>query len=71
MLATAFPCLGPLLEVSDLPRFLIKTKGASKPSTVGTVRMETPVIYFYSDSRQIVSVDVGNRAGVGRAGRAR
>jgi hypothetical protein len=54
----------PLLEVSDLPRFVFTGDGPSKVDTVGTVRMETPVIYFYSAARQIVSVDVGFPGGV-------
>jgi hypothetical protein len=48
----------PLAEVSDLPRFVIQD-GGPKSSIVGTVRMETPVIYFYTPSRRTVSVDVG------------
>lgn len=48
----------PLLEVTDLPRFVFTTDPRRKPDTAGTVRMETPVIYFYSDVRQVVSVAV-------------
>jgi hypothetical protein len=44
--------------VSDLPRF-VNQDGGPKSTIVGTVRMETPVIYFYAPSRQTVSVDVG------------
>src|SRR5262245_50485907 len=47
----------PLAAVSDLPRF-VNQDGGPKSSIAGTVRMETPVIYFYAPSRQTVSVDV-------------
>ena len=48
----------PLAEVSDLPRF-VRQDGGPKSAITGTVRMETPVIYFYAPSRQTVAVDVG------------
>ena len=48
----------PLLEVSDLPRFVYQAKGNIKIATRGTVRMETPVLYFYSDRPQRASVAV-------------
>jgi hypothetical protein len=47
----------PLAAVSDLPRF-VNQDGGPKSSIAGTVRMETPVLYFYAPSRQTVSVDV-------------
>jgi hypothetical protein len=48
----------PLVEVSDLPRF-VNQDGGPKSTIAGTVRMETPVIYFYAPSRRTVAVDVG------------
>jgi hypothetical protein len=48
----------PLVSVSELPRFVVQSAGP-KDAIAGTVRMETPVIYFYSDSRRTISVDVG------------
>jgi hypothetical protein len=48
----------PFSAVSDLPRFVFEGAGP-KTAIAGTVRMETPVIYFYSDSRRTISVDVG------------
>jgi hypothetical protein len=46
----------PLVEVSDLPRFVNRVR--TKVSRPGTVRMETPVVYFYSDRPQRASVEV-------------
>jgi len=38
----------PLRGQQDLPCFVERIQGNLKVSTVGTVRMETPVLYFYS-----------------------
>lgn len=53
----------PLVAVSDLPRFVVQSAGP-KDVITGTVRMETPVIYFYSDTRRKISVDVGFPGGI-------
>ena len=55
----------PLTVVSDLPRFVnrAKTQVTQKNTYPGTVRMETPVLYFYGD-RQTVSVDVKFPSGI-------
>ena len=45
--------------VSDLPSFVHRFEGIYiKGGLEGTVRMETPVIYFYSDVQKKVSVKV-------------
>ena len=44
---------------SDLPCFIHRTRELTKTSLAGTVRMETPVLYFYSP--QPTTVDVGVR----------
>lgn len=59
----------PLNSVSDLPKFVhtMQTGGsrrgpnrrASKGDLQGTIRMETPVIYFYSNAEMDVSAKVG------------
>jgi len=57
----------PLLGADDLPRFVYR-EGSGRAGANGTggknfrptrVRMETPVIYFYSDRERIVSAKVG------------
>ncbi len=48
----------PLAGPNDLPRFVYRNRRFPKNSIEGTVRMETPVIYFYADQRQGVAVDV-------------
>jgi hypothetical protein len=49
----------PFPAKSDLPTFVEHSGGASfKGGLRGTVRMETPVIYFYSPRQTTVSVDV-------------
>jgi hypothetical protein len=53
----------PLVAVTDLPRF-VYGNSRPKPTIEGTVRMETPVLYFYADQKQTVSVDVGFPGGV-------
>ena len=50
----------PLLAPSDLPQFVLRgsARATRKNSIEGTVRMETPVIYFYADAPATVSVRV-------------
>ena len=43
--------------------FFPATKGWNRPVANVTIKMETPVIYFYSDLPQPVQVDVGFRGG--------
>ncbi len=56
----------PLTEASDLPTFVYvaKPRATQKNTYPGTVRMETPVLYFYGDAKQPVSVDVGFPSGI-------
>jgi hypothetical protein len=56
----------PLQDVSDLPGFVYRASGrATRKNTIeGTVRMETPVLYFYGDRRETVSVGVRFRSGI-------
>lgn len=49
----------PLAAPSDLPCFVERSPGNLKVSTGGTVRMETPVLYFYSPRATDASVHVG------------
>jgi len=55
----------PLQVESDLPKFVnrVKTGVTPKNSHPGSVRMETPVLYFYGD-RQTVSADVQFPSGI-------
>ncbi len=56
-----YPSSGP----SDLPRFVEHFRTAEfKGQLQGTIRMETPVLYFYSPSETTVSVKVGFSKGV-------
>jgi hypothetical protein len=48
----------PLSEVTDLPAFVYQNRRLPKQFIEGSVRMETPVLYFYADARTTVSVDV-------------
>lgn len=49
----------PLDGSTDLPNFVEHLRGAElKPGLQGTVRMETPVLYFYSSMQTTVSVSV-------------
>src|SRR5579871_366368 len=50
----------PIAQQSDLPCFVERSPGNSniKLSTWGTVRMETPVLYFYSPRAAVASVHV-------------
>lgn len=56
----------PLTVESDLPSFVYEasTRATQKNAYPGTVRMETPVLYFYADGRQRVSVEVGFPSGI-------
>jgi hypothetical protein len=55
----------PLSGPTDLPGFVEHFRNAGfKLGLRGTVRMETPVLYFYSPREQTVSVHVGFRNGV-------
>jgi len=56
----------PLQEASDLPTFVHKAKSRAtqKNTFPGTVRMETPVLYFYGERQQKVSVAVGFPSGL-------
>ncbi len=49
--------------VHSLSGFPPRNKGWSRPVTGVTVKMETPVIYFYSDRPRRVQVDVGFEGG--------
>jgi hypothetical protein len=48
----------PLLGAGDLPCFVIRAGGAYKSIARGLVRMETPVLYFYSQRPETVSIHV-------------
>lgn len=48
----------PLTGQADLPCFVERSPGNIKVSTAGTVRMETPVLYFYSPRPVDASVHV-------------
>jgi hypothetical protein len=56
----------PLQQVSDLPSFVYRasSRATRKNSIAGTVRMETPVLYFYAERRQSASVTVGFPSGL-------
>jgi hypothetical protein len=54
------PQLGP----SDLPCFVERSPLTPKASLFSTVRMETPVLYFYSSQEAIVDVSVGFQQGL-------
>jgi hypothetical protein len=54
----------PLNGSVELPDFVEQTSLAPKGGLRGTVRMETPVLYFYSPSETTVSVKVGFSKGV-------
>jgi hypothetical protein len=55
----------PLTGSTDLPGFVEQfQKGGYKLGLRGTVRMETPVLYFYSPAEQTVSVKVDFSKGV-------
>ena len=50
--------------VSDLPCFVERSQFNIKGSLSGTVRMETPVLYFYAPGDVTVNVKVGFKQGV-------
>ena len=55
----------PLRAASDLPSFVEHNQSAvGKGGLYGTVRMETPVIYFYSPEETTVSVQVSFAQGI-------
>ena len=54
----------PLAGPSDLPSFVHFLRVNLKPSLPGTVRMETPVIYFYAPRETTATVRVRFRNGV-------
>jgi hypothetical protein len=55
----------PLTGSTDLPGFVEQfQKGGYKLGLRGTVRMETPVLYFYSPTQETVSVKIGFSKGV-------
>ena len=55
----------PLTGSTDLPGFVEQfQKGGYKVGLRGTVRMETPVLYFYAPAEQTVSVKVSFSKGV-------
>jgi hypothetical protein len=55
----------PLDGSTDLPNFVEHLRGAElKPGLQGTVRMETPVLYFYSPMQTTVSVSVSFAKGL-------
>jgi hypothetical protein len=54
----------PLGGPSDLPSFVAQCGVNQKGAYLGTVRMETPVIYFYAQEETTVSVGVDFRDGV-------
>jgi len=49
----------PLNGQQDLPCFVERSQANTKVSTLGTVRMETPVLYFYSPRPVDAAVQVG------------
>jgi hypothetical protein len=55
----------PLAQQNDLPCFVERAvNGNVKGSTAGTVRMETPVLYFYSPQAAVASVHVSFSLGL-------
>jgi hypothetical protein len=54
----------PAEQKSDLPSFVHTRTRNGKSRIVGTVRMETPVLYFYSERQTRVSVSVNFPRGV-------
>ena len=55
----------PLDGSTDLPNFVEHLRGAElKPGLQGTVRMETPVLYFYSSMQTTVSASVSFARGL-------
>ena len=60
---TAAPWM-PLQAPQDLPCFVERIKIGIKPDLAGTIRMETPVLYFYAPQETTVNVRVRFRKGV-------
>lgn len=59
------PTSGSGLPSSELPSFIEHLRGAAfKPGLRGTVRMETPVLYFYTPQETTVSVNVSFHQGL-------
>jgi hypothetical protein len=54
----------PLGGLADLPGFVRRSNDAGKGTLTATVRMETPVLYFYSAQEASVDVSVGFRQGL-------
>ena len=54
----------PLTGPPDLPSFVLTTRGQIKSSMTATVRMETPVLYFYAPRETVVDVSVRFRQGL-------
>jgi hypothetical protein len=54
----------PLAAPSELPCFVERSPFATKGSVAGTVRMETPVLYFYAPRETTVDVNVRFRSGI-------
>ena len=54
----------PLAAPSQLPCFVERSAFVGKGSLAATVRMETPVLYFYAPQPAMVDVDVRFRSGV-------
>jgi hypothetical protein len=53
----------PLSRPQDLPCFVERVRLGIKPSLAGTVRMETPVLYFYAPHETTIDVAVRFRQG--------
>ncbi len=53
----------PELDAEGEPKFKIMTKGFNRPLKGVTIKMETPVLYFYGPAHQGVEVNVGFRGG--------
>jgi hypothetical protein len=54
----------PFTPVIDLPSFVYDNRGQRKRELDGTVRMETPILYFYSDREATLSVKVAFPKGI-------
>lgn len=58
----ALPWL-PLSGADDLPCFVDRIAFGIKPNLSGTIRMETPVLYFYAPNEMTAQVSVGFKQG--------
>lgn len=54
----------PLGAPSELPKFVYRGAGRFKAELTGTVRMETPVVYFYTEKPMTVDIRVDFKSGV-------